>query len=161
MPIVAVVVTAAPPSWSYCRHASHHAASSRQYSHRCRVTHGGAPCCNNLPDGKPPVGTTTLGAAGGNGGGRQRRQRRWGGVTGLRFDLPFFCLRLPPTPFQRSSALAIEYMNSYKENEKRKDGAKRGLLYGTDLNSRNSFCDVIFSLMRKICYTQFINYKKN
>jgi hypothetical protein len=27
-------------------------------------------------------------------------------------------------PFQQSSALAIEYMNSYKENEKRKDGAK-------------------------------------
>jgi hypothetical protein len=36
-----------------------------------------------------------------------------------------------------------------------------GLLYGTDLNSLNLFCDVIFSLMRKICYTQYINYKKN
>ncbi len=34
------------------------------------------------------------------------------------------------------------------------------LLYGTDLNSVNSFCDVIFSLMRKICYTQYISYKK-
>ncbi len=38
---------------------------------------------------------------------------------------------------------------------------ERGLLYGTDLNSVNSFCDIIFSLMRKICYTQYINYKKN
>jgi hypothetical protein len=37
----------------------------------------------------------------------------------------------------------------------------RGLLYGTDLNSLNSCCDIIFSLMRKICYTQYINYKKN
>ncbi len=36
-----------------------------------------------------------------------------------------------------------------------------GLLYGTDLNSLNLFCDVIFSPMRKICYTQYINYKKN
>jgi hypothetical protein len=36
----------------------------------------------------------------------------------------------------------------------------RGLLNGTDLNSVNSFCDVIFSLMRKICYTQYIDYKK-
>ncbi len=36
-----------------------------------------------------------------------------------------------------------------------------GLLYGTDLNSLNLFCDIIFSLMRKICYTQYINYKKN
>ncbi len=36
----------------------------------------------------------------------------------------------------------------------------RGLLYGTDLISFKSFCDIIFSLMRKICYTQYINYKK-
>jgi hypothetical protein len=36
----------------------------------------------------------------------------------------------------------------------------RGLLYGTDLNSLNLFCDVIFSLMRKLCYTQYRNYKK-
>jgi hypothetical protein len=36
-----------------------------------------------------------------------------------------------------------------------------GLLYGTDLISFKSFCDVIFSLTRKICYTQYINYKKN
>ncbi len=28
------------------------------------------------------------------------------------------------SPFQRSSASAIEYMNSYEENKKRKDGAK-------------------------------------
>jgi hypothetical protein len=35
-----------------------------------------------------------------------------------------------------------------------------GLLYGTDLISFKSFCDVIFSLMRKICYTHYINYKK-
>jgi hypothetical protein len=36
----------------------------------------------------------------------------------------------------------------------------RGLLYGTNLNSLNLLCDVIFSLMRKICYTQYINYNK-
>jgi hypothetical protein len=34
------------------------------------------------------------------------------------------------------------------------------LLYGTDLISVNLFCDVIFSLMRKLCYAQYINYKK-
>ena len=37
---------------------------------------------------------------------------------------------------------------------------KRGSLYGTYLISVNSFCDVIFSLMRKLCYRQYINYKK-
>ncbi len=37
----------------------------------------------------------------------------------------------------------------------------RGLLYGTDLISVNSFCDVIFSLMRNLCYAQYINYNKN
>jgi hypothetical protein len=37
----------------------------------------------------------------------------------------------------------------------------RGLLYGTDLISFNLFCDVIFSLMRKLCYAQYINYNKN
>ncbi len=31
----------------------------------------------------------------------------------------------------------------------------RGLLYGTNLISYNLFCDVIFSLTRIICYTQF------
>jgi hypothetical protein len=30
-----------------------------------------------------------------------------------------------------------------------------GLLYGTDFNSVNLFCDVIISLVRKICYTQY------
>jgi hypothetical protein len=35
-----------------------------------------------------------------------------------------------------------------------------GLLYGTDLNSLNSFCDVIFSFTRKICYTQIEIIKK-
>ncbi len=39
--------------------------------------------------------------------------------------------------------------------------SQRGLLYGTNLNSLNLFCDVIFSLMRKICYTQYISYKQN
>jgi hypothetical protein len=34
-------------------------------------------------------------------------------------------------------------------------GPPKGVCYGTDLNSLNSFCDVIFSLMRKICYTQY------
>jgi hypothetical protein len=28
--------------------------------------------------------------------------------------------------FQGSSALVVEYMNSYEENKKRNDGAKRG-----------------------------------
>ncbi len=102
-----------PPLWSYRRHASHHATSSCQDSHCCQVAHGGAPCCNHLPDGKPPVSTTMQGSAGRNGGGRRRRRRRWGGLW---FDLPFFCLQLHPTPFQGSSALAIEYMNSYEEN---------------------------------------------
>ncbi len=37
----------------------------------------------------------------------------------------------------------------------------RGLLYGTDLISVNLFCDVIFSLMKKLCYAQYINYNKN
>ncbi len=36
-----------------------------------------------------------------------------------------------------------------------------GLLYGTDLISVNSCCDVIFSLMRKLYYAQYINYNKN
>jgi hypothetical protein len=27
----------------------------------------------------------------------------------------------------------------------------RGLLYGTDFNALDLFCDVIFSLIRKIC----------
>ncbi len=29
------------------------------------------------------------------------------------------------------------------------------------LISFNLFCDVIFSLMRKLCYAQYINYTKN
>ncbi len=36
----------------------------------------------------------------------------------------------------------------------------RGLLYGTNLNSLNLFCDVIFSHMRKICYTHYKKYFK-
>jgi hypothetical protein len=32
----------------------------------------------------------------------------------------------------------------------------RGLLYGTNLIYNNLFCDVIFSLMRIICHTQYI-----
>jgi hypothetical protein len=38
-----------------------------------------------------------------------------------------------------------------------------GLVYGTNLSSLNSFCEVIFSPinMRKICYTQCINYTKH
>jgi hypothetical protein len=39
-------------------------------------------------------------------------------------------------------------------------GCWKGFLYGTDLNSLSLFCDIIFSLMRKICYMQNINYKK-
>ncbi len=37
----------------------------------------------------------------------------------------------------------------------------QGVWYGTDLISVNSFCDVIFSLMRKLCYAQYITYNKN
>jgi hypothetical protein len=42
-------------------------------------------------------------------------------VVGVMDRSPLF---LPASNPQQSSALAIEYMNSYKENEKRKDGAK-------------------------------------
>jgi hypothetical protein len=40
-------------------------------------------------------------------------------------------------------------------------GLLRCLLCGTNLISFKLFCDVIFSLMGKICYTQYINYKKH
>ncbi len=47
-----------------------------------------------------------------------------------------------------------------KKGVRKSTQCARGLLYGTVLNSVNSFCDVIFSLMRKICYTQYVNNKK-
>jgi hypothetical protein len=65
------------------------------------------------------------------GGGWRRRGRMAeaeaavGGVTMVPSPLflsPSDDLHGPP--FQQSSALAIEYMNSYEENKKREDGAK-------------------------------------
>ncbi len=65
----------------------------------------------------------------------------------LRFGLDSKLLWPGQSIEQQASSLFLEYQ-------------QRGLLYGTDLNSLDSFSDVIFSLMRKICYTQYINYKK-
>ena len=60
-----------------------------------------------------------------------------GGGRGALFLFLSDDLHFPP--FQRSSASAIEYMNSYEENEKRKDGAKIHLFKACAIHKAQSF----------------------
>ncbi len=41
------------------------------------------------------------------------------------------------------------------------DHLDKGFVIWPRFDFSNSFCDIIFSLMRKLCYAQYINYNKN